>query len=116
VKKKQGIEHPSYGILAVQEKVTREYLMRSSTHTVDDEALTVELWSARRAYALQQAEQVRTMVLPTPQLVELLLRTKYPGEGEPLPHEDPHTHDGVISPPARLFGTTNGRVGQRMSS
>jgi hypothetical protein len=29
------------------------------------------------------------MVIPTPQFVELPLRTKYPGEREPLPHGDP---------------------------
>jgi hypothetical protein len=29
------------------------------------------------------------MVIPTPQFVELPLRTKYLGEGEPLPHGDP---------------------------
>jgi hypothetical protein len=82
-------EHQSYGILAVHEKVMREYLARSSTHTVDDEALTAELRSARQTYALQQAELAKTMVIPTPQFVELPLRTKYSGEGEPLPHRDP---------------------------
>jgi hypothetical protein len=44
--KKRGIEYQSYGLLAVHEKVTRDYLTRSSTHTVDDEALTAELRSA----------------------------------------------------------------------
>jgi hypothetical protein len=82
-------EHPLYGILAIHEKVTREYLTRLSTNTVDDEALAMELRSARWAYALQQAEQARTMVLPTPQFVELPLHTKYKGEGEPLLHGDP---------------------------
>jgi hypothetical protein len=38
--KKKGIEYQSY-VLAVHEKVMRDYLARSSTHTVDDEALTV---------------------------------------------------------------------------
>jgi hypothetical protein len=61
--KKKGIEYQSYGVLAVHEKVTRDYLTRSSTHTVDDEALTAELWSARQDYALQQAEIATTMVL-----------------------------------------------------
>jgi hypothetical protein len=88
-RKKWGIEYQSYGILAVHEKVMRDYLARSSTHTVNDEALTVELRSACRAYALEQAELAKTMVIPTPQFVELLLRTKYLGEGEPLPHGDP---------------------------
>jgi hypothetical protein len=77
-------EHPSYGTLAVHEKVTREYLVRLSTHTVDDEVLTVELRSACRTYALQQAEEARTMVIPSPQFVELPLHPKYKGEGEPL--------------------------------
>jgi hypothetical protein len=82
-------EHQSYGILAIHEEVTREYLVRLSAKTVDDEALATELRSARQAYALQQAEQARTMVLPTPQFVELPLQTRYKGEGEPLPHGDP---------------------------
>jgi hypothetical protein len=56
---------------------------------VDDEALTAELQSARRAYALEQAELAKTVVIPTPEFVELPLRTKYPGEGELLPHGDP---------------------------
>jgi hypothetical protein len=43
--KKRGIEHPSYGTLAELEKVTRDYLMRSSTHNVDNEVLTAELQS-----------------------------------------------------------------------
>jgi hypothetical protein len=59
------------------------------TNTVDDEALAVELRSARRAYTLQHTEQARTMVIPTPQFMELPLRTRYPGEGELLPHGDP---------------------------
>jgi hypothetical protein len=63
--------------------------MRSSTHTVEDEALTAELRSARRAYALEQAELAKAVVIPTPQFVDLMVRTKYPGEGEPLPHGDP---------------------------
>jgi hypothetical protein len=82
-------EHPSYGILAVHEKVTREYLARLLTNTVDNEALTVELRSARRTYALQQAEQARTMVIPTPQFLEIPLHPKYKGKGEPLLHRDP---------------------------
>jgi hypothetical protein len=31
-RKKQGIEYPSYGLLAVHEHVMRDYLARSSTH------------------------------------------------------------------------------------
>jgi hypothetical protein len=67
----------------------REYLARSSMHIVNNEALTAELQSVCHAYALQQAEQARTMVILTPQFVELLLRPRYQGEGEPLPHGDP---------------------------
>jgi hypothetical protein len=55
-RKKKGIEYQSYGGLAVHDQVTRDYLTRSLMHTVDDEALTAELRSARRDYALQQAE------------------------------------------------------------
>jgi hypothetical protein len=58
-------------------------------NTIDDEVLTAELRSAHCAYTLQQAEQAKTMVIPTPQFVELPLHTKYKGEGEPLPHRDP---------------------------
>jgi hypothetical protein len=88
-RKKRGIEYPSYSLLAVHEKVTRDYLAQSSTHTVVDEALTVELWSARQAFALEHAELARNVVIPTPQFVELPLHTKYPGEREPLLHGDP---------------------------
>jgi hypothetical protein len=84
-----NIEYQSCGLLAVHEQVTRDYLARSSTHTVDDEALTAEIQSACRAFAQQQAELAKTVVIQTPQFVELPLRTKYPGEGEPLPHGDP---------------------------
>jgi hypothetical protein len=87
--KKWGIEYPSYGLLSVHEKVMRDYLARSSTHTVDDEALAAELRTAHRAFALEQAEMARNVVILTPQFAELPLRTKYPGEGEPLPHGDP---------------------------
>jgi hypothetical protein len=88
-RKKWGVEHQSYGFLAVHKKVTRDYLARPSSHTVDDEALTTELRSARRAFTPEQAEQAKRVVIPTPQFMELLLGTKYPGEGEPLPHGDP---------------------------
>jgi hypothetical protein len=88
-RKKWGVEYQSYGFLTVHEKVTRDYLARLSRHTVDDEALTAELRSARRAYALEQAELAKTVVIPIPQFVELPLRAKYLGEGEPLPHGDP---------------------------
>jgi hypothetical protein len=46
-RKKKGIEYQSYSVLAVHEKVTRDYLTRSSTHTINNEALTMELRSAR---------------------------------------------------------------------
>jgi hypothetical protein len=46
-RKKRGITYEPCGLLAVHEKVTRDYLVRSSTHTVDDKALTAELRSAR---------------------------------------------------------------------
>jgi hypothetical protein len=88
-RKKRGIEYQSYGVLAIHEKVKRNYLVRSSMHTIDDEALTAELRSAHQAYALEQAELAKTMVIPSPQFVELPLCTRYPGEGEPLPHGDP---------------------------
>jgi hypothetical protein len=88
-RKKRGIKYPSYSLLAIHEKVTRDYLTRLSTHTVDDEALTAELRSACHAFALEQAELAKKVVIPTPQFVELQLCTKYPGEGEPLPHRDP---------------------------
>jgi hypothetical protein len=80
-RKKKGIIYEPYGLAAVHEKVTREYLTRSSTHTVEDEALAVELRSARRAYAQEEAERAKMVVIP--------VRTRYPGEGEPLPHGDP---------------------------
>jgi hypothetical protein len=82
-------EHQSYSIFAVHKKVMRDYLTQSSTSTVNNEALTTELRSVPHTYALQQAEQARTMVIPTPQFVELPLHTKYKGEGELLPHGDP---------------------------
>jgi hypothetical protein len=88
-RKKRGITYQPCGLLAVHEQVTRDYLARSSTHTVDDEELTAELRSARRTFTQQEAEQAKTVVIPTPQCVELPLRTKYPGEGELLPHGDP---------------------------
>jgi hypothetical protein len=50
--KKKGITYEPYGLVAVHEKVTSDYLARLSMHTIDDKALTVELRSARRAYAL----------------------------------------------------------------
>jgi hypothetical protein len=39
--KKWGIVYQPYGLTAIQQKVTRDYLVQSSTHAVDDEALTV---------------------------------------------------------------------------
>jgi hypothetical protein len=82
-------EHQSYGLLAVYEKVTRDYLARLLTNTIDNEALATEVRSVCHAYDLQTAEQVRNMVVPTPQFGELLLYPKYKGEGELLPHGDP---------------------------
>jgi hypothetical protein len=87
-RKKWGVEYQSYGVLAVHEKVTRDYLVRSSTACVDDEALTTELQSAHQAYTLEQADLEKTVVILTPQFVELPLHAKYPGEGEPLSHGD----------------------------
>jgi hypothetical protein len=87
--KKKGITYEPCGLLAVHEKVTREYLTRSLTHTVDDEALTAELRSARWAFALEQAELAKAVVIPTPQLADLTARRRYLGEGEPLLHGDP---------------------------
>jgi hypothetical protein len=87
--KKKGITYEPCGLMAVHKKVMREYLARSSTHTIEDEALTVELWSARRAFALEQAELAKNVVIPTPQFADLTARTKYLREGEPLPHGDP---------------------------
>jgi hypothetical protein len=88
-RKKKGITYELYGLAAVHQNVTREYLARSSMHTVEDEALAAELRSARRAFALEQAELAKNVVIPTPQFADLTARTKYPGEGEPLPHGDP---------------------------
>jgi hypothetical protein len=45
-RKKRGIKYQLCRLLAVHEQVTRDYLMRSSTHTVDDEGLTTEIGSA----------------------------------------------------------------------
>jgi hypothetical protein len=77
------------GWTAAREKATREYLARSATHTIVDDALKHELQMARRSYALQQGELAKRVVIPTPQFAELTVRTRYPGEGEPLPHGDP---------------------------
>jgi hypothetical protein len=80
-RKKKGITYEPYSLVAVHKKVTRDYLTRSSTHTVDDKALTVELRSACRAYALEQAELAKAVVIPTPQFADLTACTKYPGKG-----------------------------------
>jgi hypothetical protein len=87
--KKKGITYEPYGLVAVHQKVTRDYLACSLTHTVDDKALTAELQSARQAYTLEQAELAKAVVIPTPQFADLTARTKYRGEGELLPHGDP---------------------------
>ena len=109
-RKKRGITYEPCGLLAVHEKVTREYLARSSTHTVDDEALTAELRSARHAFAREQAELAKNMVTPTPQFADLTVRTKYPGEGEPLPHGDsPIPVTGRLPRP---LGYTTPRIAQ----
>jgi hypothetical protein len=109
-RKKKGLTYEPYGLAAVHKGVMREYLVRSLTHTVEDEALTAELRSARRAYVLEQAELAKAVVIPTPQFPDLTVRTKYPGEGGP-----PHTRDGASAPPTRPLGTTNGRLGRCMS-
>jgi len=88
-RKKMGLTYEPIGLAAVYEKVTREYLARSSTHTAEDEALTAELRSARRTYAREEAERAKKVVIPAPQFADLTVRTRYPGEGEPLPHGDP---------------------------
>jgi hypothetical protein len=74
-----------YRLTAIYEKVTREYLARSSANTVDDEALVIEHRSACHTFTLQNTEQAKNMVIPTPQYVELLLYTKYRGKGSHYP-------------------------------
>jgi hypothetical protein len=69
-RKKKGITYKPYGLMAVHKEVTREYLARSSTHTVDDKALTVELRSACHAFALELAELAKHVVIPTPQFAD----------------------------------------------
>jgi hypothetical protein len=109
-REKRGIKYDPCGLTAVYQKVTRDYLAQSSTHTVDDEALTAELWSARRAFALEQAELAKHMVIPTPQFADLTVRTRYPGEGEPPPHGDPPIP--VTGRLPRLLGDTAPRIAQ----
>jgi hypothetical protein len=77
------------GWLAAREKATREYLARSTSHTVVDDALKKELHMALRSFTLQEAERAKNVVIPTPQFMDLTVRPRYPGEGEPLPHGDP---------------------------
>jgi hypothetical protein len=74
-------------------------------NTGNDEALTVEHRSAHQAFALQEAEHARNMVIPTPQYVELPLYANTGGEGNHYHWGPTHTHDGVSAPPARLLGT-----------
>jgi hypothetical protein len=59
------------------------------TNTVDNDALAMEHRSVRHAYALQNPEQAKNVVILAPQYVDLLIHPKYTGEGEPLPHGDP---------------------------
>jgi hypothetical protein len=75
--------------LAAREKATREYLARSTSHTVVDEALKRELQMALRSFALLLAELAKNVVIPTPQFADLTVLPRYLGEGEPLPHGDP---------------------------
>jgi hypothetical protein len=82
-------EPQSGGWLAARDKATREYLVRSTSHTVIDETLKRELRMAYRSFALQEAERAKNLVIPTPQFADLTVRPRYPGEGEPLPHGDP---------------------------
>jgi hypothetical protein len=77
------------GWLAAQDKATREYLTQSTSHTVVDETLKRELQMAYHSFALLVAERAKNLVVPTPQFVDLTVRPRYPGEGEPLPHGDP---------------------------
>jgi hypothetical protein len=52
--------------MAVYEKVTREYLMQSPMNTIDNDALDAEHSSSQHTYSLQEAEQAKSMVIPTP--------------------------------------------------
>jgi hypothetical protein len=101
------------GWTAAREKATREYPAQSTTHTVvDDDALKSELRMARRSFTLQEAERARNVVIPTPQFADLMVRPRYPGEGEPLPARgSSHTCDGEFAPPTRPFGAMNSRLG-----
>jgi hypothetical protein len=102
-------EHQSYGLSAIHEKVMREYLTQSSTNTIDDEALTMELRSAHPAFALQEAERARNVVILTLQFVELSLYTKYKG-GKHYHTGTHYTCDGASALPARLLSTKECRV------
>jgi hypothetical protein len=88
-KRAHDSEPQSSGWIATREKATREYLARSTSHTVLDDTLKRELRMAYRSFALQEAERAKNVVVPTPQFADLTVRLRYPGEGEPLPHGDP---------------------------
>jgi hypothetical protein len=113
-KRAHNSEHPSYGILAIHEKVTKEYLVQLLTVFIENETLAAELRSAHRAYALQEAEQASTMVILTPQCMELPLYPKYKGEGEPLPPTwgPTHTRDRVSARANRPLSSKKCRVVQ----
>jgi hypothetical protein len=82
-------EPQSVGWLAAHEKAMREYLARSTKHTIADHTPKTKLRLVLRAFALQEAERAKNMVIPTPQFTDLQVRPRYLGEGEPLPHGDP---------------------------
>jgi hypothetical protein len=89
-KKRAHDSEPQSGSwLTARDKATREYLARSTSHTVVNDTLKRELRMAYRSFALQEAERAKNVVIPTPQFADLTVRPRYPGEGEPLPHGDP---------------------------
>jgi hypothetical protein len=59
--------------IAIREKGTREYLAQSMSHTVADKALKRDIHMVMRAFALREAEQAKTVVIPTPQFVDLMV-------------------------------------------
>jgi hypothetical protein len=102
--------------MAVYKKVMREYLARLLTNTVDDEVLTIEHRSACHAFALQNTEQAKNMVIPTPQYIELPLYAKYRGgRGAITPRGPTHTRDGAPASPIGLLGTKEHQVVQCVS-
>jgi HPt (histidine-containing phosphotransfer) domain-containing protein len=106
-------EHQSYGILAVHEKVTREYLAQLSTNTVKDEALTVSSPNLRSAASRDGKDNG----LANPPVRGATTPHKIPGgRGTTAALGSSHTRDGTCAPPARPFGPTNRQLGRCMSS